>query len=78
LFDKLKSPFFNRVTEGASNDNEADRNAAYKMADLYDLLREENPDIYNNNPVFSSKYSITLFGVGVESYRHQPPRWCHQ
>ena len=32
----------------ASNDNEADRNAAYKMADLYDLLREENPDIYNS------------------------------
>ena len=32
----------------ASNDNEADRNAAYKMAMLYDLLREENPDIYNS------------------------------
>jgi hypothetical protein len=32
----------------ASNDNEADRNAAYKMAILYDLLREENPDIYNS------------------------------
>jgi hypothetical protein len=32
----------------ASNDNEADRNASYKMATLYDLLREENPDIYNS------------------------------
>lgn len=32
----------------ASNDNEADRNAAYKMAMLYDLLREENPEIYNS------------------------------
>ncbi len=32
----------------ASNDNEADRNAAYKMATLYDLLREENPAIYKS------------------------------
>ena len=32
----------------ASNDNEADRTAAYKMASLYDLLRGENPDIYNS------------------------------
>ncbi len=32
----------------ASNDNEADRNAAYKMATLYDLLREENPTIYHS------------------------------
>jgi hypothetical protein len=28
------------------------------------------PNIYNNNPVFSSKYSITLFGVGVESTKY--------
>jgi len=32
----------------SSNDNEADRNAAYKMATLYDLLREENPNIYDS------------------------------
>ena len=32
----------------ASNDNEADRDAAYKMATLYDLLREENPTIYHS------------------------------
>lgn len=32
----------------ASNDNEADRNASYKMANLYDLLREENPEIYDS------------------------------
>ncbi|SHF80466.1 class I SAM-dependent DNA methyltransferase [Flavisolibacter ginsengisoli] len=32
----------------SSNDNEADRNAAYKMAELYDLLIHENPDIYNS------------------------------
>lgn len=32
----------------SSNDNEADRNAAYKMAELYDLLIHENPEIYNS------------------------------
>ena len=32
----------------ASNNNEADRNASYKMASLYDLLIEENPTIYNS------------------------------
>ncbi|MEY5041722.1 MAG: hypothetical protein RLZZ414_1270 [Bacteroidota bacterium] len=32
----------------SSNNNEADRNASYKMASLYDLLIEENPDIYNS------------------------------
>lgn len=31
-----------------SNDNEADRNAAYKMAVLYDHLKEDNPDIYQS------------------------------
>ncbi len=41
----------------ASNDNEADRNASYKMATLYDLLREENPEIY------SSKESIHNLNV---------------
>lgn len=32
----------------ASNDNEADRNAAYKMAQLYDLLVTENRETYNS------------------------------
>ena len=32
----------------SSNDNEADRNASYKMAELYDLLREENPHFYTS------------------------------
>lgn len=32
----------------ASNDNEADRNAAYKMGELYDLLIQENPEVYNS------------------------------
>lgn len=30
------------------NDNKADREAAYKMAELYDNLRTANPDIYNS------------------------------
>lgn len=42
----------------AKNDNEADRNASYKMASLYDLLIEENPEIYN------SKETIDL-GIGI-------------
>jgi hypothetical protein len=32
----------------AANNNEADRNASYKMADLYDLLVKENPNVYNS------------------------------
>lgn len=32
----------------SANDNEADRNAAYKMAILYDCLIEENPGIYQS------------------------------
>ena len=31
----------------STNDNEADRNAAYKMAQLYDLLISHNPNVYN-------------------------------
>ncbi|TAF94204.1 MAG: hypothetical protein EAZ32_13075 [Cytophagia bacterium] len=32
----------------SANDNEADRNAAYKMAQLYDLLTSHNPDVYHS------------------------------
>lgn len=32
----------------STNDNEADRNAAYKMAQLYDLLITQNPNVYNS------------------------------
>lgn len=32
----------------SANDNEADRNAAYKMATLYDKLIEANPNIYQS------------------------------
>lgn len=42
----------------ASNDNEADRNASYKMASLYDLLIEENPNIYNSK---ESIHDLNIF-----------------
>ena len=42
----------------SSNDNEADRNAAYKMANLYDRLIEENPDT-NESP--ESIHKLNLF-----------------
>ena len=32
----------------SNNDNEADRDAAYKMAEVYDELRRENPEIYKS------------------------------
>lgn len=42
----------------SSNDNEADRNAAYKMAELYDLLILENPDIYNSK---ATVHNLNIF-----------------
>ena len=42
----------------ASNNNEADRNASYKMASLYDLLIEENPSIYNSK---ESIHNLNIF-----------------
>src|SRR5690606_2467096 len=51
----------------ASNNNEADRNASYKMASLYDLLIDENPKIYNskesihNLNIFLSRLLFCLF-----------------
>ncbi len=42
----------------ATNDNEADRNASYKMASLYDLLIEENPQIYNSK---ASIHNLNIF-----------------
>ena len=42
----------------ASNNNEADRNASYKMASLYDLLIDENPKIYNSK---SSIHNLNIF-----------------
>lgn len=51
----------------SSNDNEADRNAAYKMAQLYDLLVHENEEYYNsaehvhNLNVFLSRLLFCFF-----------------
>lgn len=58
----------------ASNDNEADRNAAYKMAMLYDLLREENPNIYNSKEhihhlnIFLSRLLFCYFAEDTEIF----------
>lgn len=42
----------------SSNDNEADRNAAYKMGELYDLLIQENPLDYSD---VKSVHHLNLF-----------------
>ncbi|TAG30053.1 MAG: class I SAM-dependent DNA methyltransferase [Sphingobacteriia bacterium] len=42
----------------STNDNEADRNAAYKMAQLYDLLITHNPNVYNSK---ESIHSLNIF-----------------
>ncbi|WP_419764642.1 MAG: class I SAM-dependent DNA methyltransferase [Arcobacter sp.] len=61
----------------ASNDNEADRNAAYKMAILYDLLREENPDIYNskeqihNLNIFLSRLLFCYFAEDTGIFKEE-------
>jgi hypothetical protein len=51
----------------ASNDNEADRNAAYKMSTLYDELVSKNKDVYNSKEsvhqlnIFLSRLLFCLF-----------------
>ena len=61
----------------ASNDNEADRNAAYKMAALYDLLIDENPNIYNsketihNLNVFLSRLLFCFFAEDTEIFEEE-------
>lgn len=58
----------------ASNDDEADRNASYKMAELYDLLIEENPNIYNskegihNLNIFLSRLLFCFFAEDTEIF----------
>jgi hypothetical protein len=42
----------------STNDNEADRNAAYKMAQLYDLLITQNPNVYNSK---ESVHNLNIF-----------------
>src|SRR5690554_4076645 len=61
----------------ASNDNEADRNASYKMADLYDLLIEENPSIYNskenihNLNIFLSRLLFCFFAEDTDIFEQE-------
>lgn len=58
----------------ASNNNEADRNASYKMASLYDLLIEENPNIYNSKEsvhhlnMFLSRLLFCFFAEDTEIF----------
>src|SRR5690554_5086415 len=59
----------------ASNNNEADRNASYKMASLYDLLIEENPNIYNSKEsihhlnIFLSRLLFCFFAEDTEIFK---------
>tara|TARA_A100000171_G_scaffold20297_2_gene18705 strand:- start:28432 stop:31146 length:2715 start_codon:yes stop_codon:yes gene_type:complete len=58
----------------SSNDNQADRDAAYKMALLYDYLREENPEIYtskesiHNLNIFLSRLLFCFFAEDTEIF----------
>ncbi len=58
----------------ATNNNEADRNASYKMASLYDLLIDENPKIYNskesihNLNIFLSRLLFCFFAEDTEIF----------
>ncbi len=61
----------------ATNDNEADRNASYKMASLYDLLIEENPNIYNSKEsihhlnIFLSRLLFCFFAEDTEIFSEE-------
>ncbi len=71
------SPLAGSEVYHSANDNEADRNAAYKMADLYDLLIHENPDIYNsketvhNLNVFLSRLLFCFFAEDTEIFAEE-------
>jgi hypothetical protein len=61
----------------ASNNNEADRNASYKMASLYDLLIDENPKIYNSKEsihhlnIFLSRLLFCFFAEDTEIFKKE-------
>ncbi|TPN82922.1 class I SAM-dependent DNA methyltransferase [Aquimarina algicola] len=61
----------------ATNDNEADRNASYKMASLYDLLIEENPNIYYSKEsihhlnIFLSRLLFCFFAEDTEIFEQE-------
>ncbi len=61
----------------SNNNNEADRNASYKMASLYDLLIDENPNIYNskenihNLNIFLSRLLFCFFAEDTEIFEKE-------
>lgn len=61
----------------SSNDNQADRDAAYKMALLYDYLREENPEIYKSKEsihslnIFLSRLLFCFFAEDTEIFEEE-------
>ena len=61
----------------ATNNNEADRDASYKMASLYDLLIDENPKIYNskesihNLNIFLSRLLFCFFAEDTEIFQQE-------
>jgi hypothetical protein len=61
----------------SANDNEADRNAAYKMAQLYDLLINENHNLYNskesihNLNIFLSRLLFCFFAEDTEIFEEE-------
>lgn len=58
----------------SNNDNEADRDAAYKMAEVYDELRRENPEIYKSKEsihhlnIFLSRLLFCFFAEDTEIF----------
>jgi hypothetical protein len=58
----------------STNDNEADRNAAYKMAQLYDLLVMQNAHVYNSKEsihdlnIFLSRLLFCFFAEDTEIF----------
>ena len=70
----------------SANDNEADRNAAYKMAQLFDLLITQNPNIYNSKEnihqlnLFLSRLLFCYFAEDTEIFEEDsilPIPWCN-
>lgn len=59
----------------AKNENEADRKASYRMAKLYDILVQENPEIYNdgghNLNIFLSRLLFCFFAEDTAIFHEE-------
>jgi type II restriction/modification system DNA methylase subunit YeeA len=59
----------------SSNDNKADRDAAYKLANLYDILVTDNPDIYKDGShklnVFLSRLLFCFFAEDTGIFENE-------